>query len=196
MKIDYDILDETHFDYMANTLLNKYILVINKREYRIIEIEFYLHSDNHPDDYVHRHPDQLSSNMFYFHKFKSGSYKGGTFKGHDLCFGDENTYFGILIRSIYDIANDTVIEGPCNTVNRILSEYNYDSVREFVGDGLGILGNDRGYVLKRNRDLVKKKIYVGSRIGLSDKFPEYQNRKYRYVIYKSRIKKKSNLEEL
>ena len=35
----------------------------------------------------------------YFHKFKNGSYKEGTFKGMDISLGnsDKNIYFGILI---------------------------------------------------------------------------------------------------
>lgn len=82
---------------------------------------------------------------WYFHRFGK-TYKVGTYKGMDLTFGKgDKAYGGILIRAISSVgATDgkhlppnEFIEGPCNTVNKIL-EHNsdkdniYKEVKEFV----------------------------------------------------------------
>jgi len=40
-----------------------------------------------------------------------------------------------------------------------------------------------------NDSLNKEQIFIGPRIGLSDKYPEYKNKLYRFLIYKNLIKK-------
>jgi len=169
----------------AERLLNRRLLVVNNKRYRIAEIEFYLHNDDHRDSYVHCNEDQLQYNKFYFHKFANGTYKNGTFKGLDITFGDEetNTYFGILIRAVYDIKQKVMIEGPCNVVNRLLSDLNCDCVMDYVN------GNTKKILIVRNTEIKKKPIWVGPRIGLSNKYPKYRNKLYRYVIYKDYIKR-------
>jgi 3-methyladenine DNA glycosylase Mpg len=167
------------FDEIAEKIFNHTVLMINKKEYRICEIEFYLKNKQHLDKYVHGNPDQQKYNSWYFHKFSNGSYKSGTFKGLDIALGDEGTHCGILIRSIFDIEDPEMIEGPCKTVNKILSEYKCDSIQEFVGkETLKAITNKHDFVLKDCK-LIKKDIYKGPRIGLSDKYPEYQNKSYR-----------------
>ena len=64
-----------------------------------------------------------------------GNYKAGSYKGLDLTFGHRgSTIGGILIRSLMPVdirkegdtlkvsggSKDLFIEGPCNSVNRIL----------------------------------------------------------------------------
>jgi 3-methyladenine DNA glycosylase Mpg len=168
-----------NFKKLANLLLNRTVFKVNKHKFRPAEIEFYLYSEDHPDSYVHCHEDQLKYGFWYFHK-TGKSYKGGTFKGLDLCLGEEDTYFGILIRSIYDIQEEKLIEGPCNCVNRILAVAEVESIKDFV---------DQGYQIKiRDEEHDEETIYRGPRIGLSDKYPKYQYKKYRYAIMKELIK--------
>jgi len=190
MIFDYDTLDSDNFNDIANKILNERVLSVNGKLYRIAEIEFYLHNENHPDTYVHCNQDQLLHKCFYFHKFGNGTYKGGTFKGMDITFGDESsdTYFGILIRAIYDIEEKQMIEGPCNTVNRILSDLQYDSIIDFTKNKT-IMINNKKLSLIKDKNLKEKTIWVAPRIGLSNKYPEYRQNLYRYVIYKNLIKK-------
>ena len=35
----------------------------------------------------------------------------------------------MLIRSIYDIENDVMIEGPCRTVNKLIGSYGFEKIR-------------------------------------------------------------------
>jgi hypothetical protein len=200
LQLNYNLLDEISFHVFAHILLNKSCLVVNTKKYRFVEIEFYLHGKNHKDKYVHCDLDQLLYGTFYFHKFKNGTYKAGTFKGMDITLGDTDTktYFGILIRAIQDIDTDTIIEGPCNVVNRILAEYGCDSILEFTGGvNLNIFENDYNFIVKKSKKLEPEKIYIGPRIGLSDKFESFKDQKYRYAIYKNKIKKqKTKLIEI
>ena len=38
----------------------------------------------------------------------------------DFCFGNDKMYYGILIRSVYDLENHKIITGPCLVVNEII----------------------------------------------------------------------------
>ena len=124
----------------ANTILNHILIYLpltkNKKAYRICEIEFYLFNNKtHKDNYVHCSLDQLKWQKFYFHQFKNGSYKSGTYKGMDMTFGvlEREIYFGVLIRSIMDMETGEFIEGPCRSVNKILEIYQSHDVKEFLG---------------------------------------------------------------
>lgn len=194
-NVNYDTLSEENFDGIADTVLNKtYLLINGEAKFRIAEIEFYLFSPkNHPDQYVHCHTDQLTCNKFYFHKHKTGTYKNGTFKGVDITLGDvkSKTYFGILIRAIYDMKNENMIEGPCKCVNKILELCSMESINELTGGQmLDIFQNEKLRLIKFKYDgSDKETIMVGPRIGLSNKYPDYRNRHYRYVISSHAIKK-------
>ena len=48
------------------------------------------------------------------------SFKCGTYKGMDITFGNKNIFGGILIRSIMDLNDGSYIEGPCNSVSKLL----------------------------------------------------------------------------
>jgi len=97
------------FEEKARELLDKKGIEVDGRVYEIYEIEFYFHSEDHPDPFVHCHADQLTDDCWYFHK-QSHNYRGGTFKGLDLTFGGEANYGGILIRFIQPYGEE-VIEG-------------------------------------------------------------------------------------
>ena len=187
-----------NFEFIANKLLNGTIILINSKRFRICELEFYLYDESHKDEYVHRDPEQKRELCWYFHKFKTGNYKSGTFKGMDLTFGSMNRYCGILIRSILNIKNDKMIEGPCNTVNTILKKYKIESINEFTNNKiLSAIQNRRRFIVQHSKNLKKEPIYSGQRVGLSDKFPNFRSRPYRFLIYPKRIKKqKRNLKKI
>jgi len=199
-ELNYDTLDETYFDEIADRLLNECQLVVNGKAFRLVEIEFYLKTAHHNDEYTHCDADQLLMHTFYFHKFKTGTYKAGTFKGMDLTFGDadEEAYFGILVRAIQDIEHNTIIEGPCKVVDRILLEYGHQNIAALTDyQSLNIFENEKQFILEVNEDLEHETISAGPRIGLSNKYPEFRHRSYRYVIFRNRIKKeKTKLKDL
>jgi 3-methyladenine DNA glycosylase Mpg len=181
-------LDPTEFHSIAEKIINSCQLSVNGTNFWISEIEFYLHSPKHPDPCVHCNEDQLLKFSFYFHrsgKSKTSGYKGGTFKGVDLTFGDGEIYFGILIRTIEN--ENEIVEGPCRVVNKILELYEVKSISELTHDtNLNIYQNHRNLVLisaTRN-----EKIYMGTRIGLGDK--EYSDKIYRYATNKVKKEKK------
>lgn len=193
ISIDYETFNDSGFYDIANILLNKSVLSVSDSLYRIVEVEFYYKSDIHNDEYVHCDPDQLLKNTFYFHKFKTGTYKAGTFKGLDITLGDkdEDVYFGILIRAIQNLDTLEIIEGPCKSVNKILEEYEVDKIIDFTNKEIfDIFENRQNFVLLNEEDRLEiQKIASGPRIGLSDKYPEFKNRPYRFAIYKEKIKK-------
>jgi len=192
-KLNYDTLNDEYFYDAADVILNGVYLNVNKTKYRIIEIEFYLKCKGHNDPCTHGDPDQLLMHTFYFHKFKTGTYKAGTFKGMDLTFGSvkEKAYFGILVRSILNIKTGQIIEGPCNVVNKILSEYACESIMDFTnGENLNIFDNDKNFIIVPTEKLIRHKIAAGPRIGLNkEKYPDHWNKNYRFVINKEKIKK-------
>ena len=164
-------------DSYCQTVLDTRQLNINGQIASLVEIEAYLHSASHPDPYVHQNQDQKNYATWYFHKHKNGTYKGGTFKGMDLILGNEKFFFGILIRTIR--VGDNVIEGPCNCVNYILKTCGKDTVKDLVdSNGIDVT---KGLVTLIKSDSVNSNIISGPRIGLSDKYPEWKDVKYRYV---------------
>lgn len=192
-NLNYIFLDDTYFISIADRLLNDCYLKINKKKYRLVEIEFYLKCKSHDDPYTHCDFDQLLMHTFYFNKFKTGTYKSGTFKGLDLTYGDteEKAYFGILIRTIENMNTKEIVEGPCNVVNRILQEYDLSNIMDFTnGENLNIFLNNKNFVLVISNKLSQRKIFAGPRIGLSAKYPTFQNRLYRFVAGENKIKKK------
>jgi hypothetical protein len=143
---------------------------------------------------THYNLDQQIMHGFYFNKFSNGTYKGGTFCGFDITFGGDNAYFGILLRSIQNMTNHKITEGPCNVVRCILKEYNCDSIMNFTnGANLNITDNDQNFFLVYSPNILQKQIYAGPRIGLSNKYPEYVNRAYRFATDKDKLKKKKTL---
>ncbi len=183
-----------NFSFIANKILNCTILMINNSPHRICEIEFYLYSTTHPDLYVHRSEDQTKTGTWYFHRFNNGTYKNGTFKGLDIVLGTKDNYGAVLIRSIFDVNRKTFIEGPCKTVNHILALTGFDTVLSFTeNNSLNILNNIRGLILVEGIPTVLESIRYGPRIGLSNKYPEYQNKMYRYAIGPVKKEKKKLL---
>jgi len=195
-EIDYQNIDQDLLDRMADSILNKHQLYIpdsdgNNHVFRICEIEFYIKNDNHNDEYTHQDEHQKTYGKWYFHRTKNGNYKGGTYKGVDITFGNDDTYFSVLIRSIYSTKDSELYEGPCRCVNTMLELNGCKSIGDYMEDRTD--PPSARYTInihiKRCKGLEKYDIYSGPRVGLSDKYKEYQTKPYRYVIMNDHIKK-------
>jgi 3-methyladenine DNA glycosylase Mpg len=109
------------FTRIAGRLLNGSRLDVRGRPHRFVEVEFYLHDpDAHPDPSTHRDPLQLTAGRWYFHRTR-GVYRGGSFKGFDLTFGDGRAFGGILIRGL-ETPEGTLIDGPSLCVDHLLAQ--------------------------------------------------------------------------
>jgi len=107
------------FADLAARLLNTTDLVIAGVPYRFAELEAYYYGEGHPDPFTHRDPLQLQNGRWYFHR-TAGEYRGGSFKGVDLTFGDGKALFGMLVRTIVAPGGE-VIDGPSLTVDHVLA---------------------------------------------------------------------------
>lgn len=186
--------DYTQFNTLADIILNNTLLIVKDKRYRICEIEFYYQSDQHNDQYSHGSEEQHMLGKFYFHKYKNGTYKSGTYKGLDITVSPNSSVcFGILIRSIQDQDTMQFIEGPCKSVNQMLELFGCQTVNQFVLGKtlpLDIYDTNNQFYLTHTCSLSNESIYMGPRIGLSDKYPDFQSRWYRYAILTHNIKKK------
>jgi 3-methyladenine DNA glycosylase Mpg len=190
--IDYESIDENIIQKIAEAIFMKYVLIVENKEFRICEIEFYVKNNNHDNKYTHSDSLQKTFGKWYFHRYPNGSYKSGTWKGIDLTLGNNNTFFGVLIRSIYDSDVDEMIEGPCKVVNLILQlSCDKNDVKEYMENKKSPLSarSIKNFYLKRKQNLSIETIYKGPRIGLSDKYPEWKTINYRFIIKKNYIKK-------
>lgn len=194
--IPQNLIDHTKLNELSTYILNKIILRIKDQCYRICEIEYYIYCDEHKDAYTHQNNDQLEFGKFYFHKYKTGGYKSGTYKGMDITLGDKerNVYFGILIRSIYNLESKEFIEGPCRTVNKMLELFGKPDVKAFmVGKQQLSMDDPQNEVWLEEFNLPEEDVYQGPRIGLSDKYPEFRTILYRYATMIKSIKKERRL---
>ena len=197
------------FKNIANELIKNYHLIVNKQKFAIAEVEFYLKTRKHSDPYIHGDELQKNIGMWYFHRQNNGNYKGGTFKGLDITFGDEHkhTRGGILIRSIVPVDKknnlkmDEIIDGPCNVVNKIIeltSEHHDETVAGLVGaltkrEQPSCTKKSLLYLVESSPRNVR--IYRSPRIGLtlksgdtSDKI-DFVMKNYRFLIHPNILKK-------
>lgn len=139
----------------AKSLLTDYNLMIAGQPHEIVEVEMYLKSPTHPDPYVHGYSEQELSGVFYFHRM-GASYRGGTYKGMDICFGGgagSGIFHGVLVRSIVT-PDGTLVSGPCCCVDYILAQVGTASVANLVSETLA--NNINAYQTDKSLHLVKR----------------------------------------
>jgi hypothetical protein len=126
---------EASFREIAADLLSRTTLMMNDAAMKILEVEMYYTNKEHPDPYTHCHPRQLRFGEWYYHRIGRGigaddskGIKEGTYCGLDLTLGDDETYFGILIRSIED-QDGHVVNGPCLVVRHLMSLANVTTAK-------------------------------------------------------------------
>jgi hypothetical protein len=186
---------DRYFARIAELLLGGTALIIAGEPHQLREVEFYLHSDGHPDPYVHRAALQQTSARWYFHREGRG-YRGGSFKGIDLTFGPTTVYGGALLRSM-SCPDGTVINGSSLCVDYLLQRTGASSVAALDA----ALGEhsvfEPGQIQLRAEPCVTgPATWATARVGLSfqrlDRFPEmldYFPRRYRFLNAPRDIKK-------
>jgi hypothetical protein len=187
---------EPWFTDIAQYLLNNFHLSINNEPHRIIEIECYYYSPTHQDVFAHRDAIQLNCARWYFHKI-GGTYKGGTFKGLDLTFGDSNSYGGILIRTV-ETPGGSIICGPSLCVDYLLSKCDSKNITMLDDKIAQRTAFDNSNILRLSTSPIcgQNKIFTTARVGLSLKKATSTNnmqsfllRPYRYLTEPRKITK-------
>lgn len=200
MQTEIALAKQGTFYPLVKKLMQNTTLCVNNQKFFLHELEIYLYTANHQDKYVHLNSDQLQYGKWYFHKYKNGTLKNGSFKGLDIVLGNiaSLTYFGVLIRAIRQVDEFGVfeiIEGPCKVVNKI-KDLTRLSLSEL--DALSWTDTNTLYLEINEHALNNCSIYTGPRIGLSDKYPEWKDLNYRFVAYRStskQIKRLSLIQE-
>jgi hypothetical protein len=183
------------FDRIAARLLNGTRLVVNRQPHRLAEIEFYLYSPEHPDVFSHREPIQHHAGRWYFHR-THGVYRGGSFKGIDVSFGNLRSFGGILFRSI-ETPEQVLINGPSLIVDHLLDLTGAESVGQLDMAIRGRLAWDETNLLYLEwfDPPIEREVFHSARVGLSlkrTKSPEATDfimRPYRYLTEPRRIAK-------
>lgn len=188
------------FEEIARRLLWGACLDTPAERFFIREVEFYLHGPGHEDPFAHQHPKQLEVGTWYFHRAgqSHGSYRGGSFKGLDITFG-EGAFGGILIRTL-----DTpggVINGSSLCVDALLEACACRTVAELDAAVAGREIDDRESPLRvwfcAPNDFT---LYRSARVGLTLKraaehptMPDFIERPYRFMVAPWEIKKGRDL---
>ncbi len=192
-----DVGADTWFSAVAARLLNGTRLVVGGEALRLAEVEFYYFSAEHPDVFAHRDPIQMECGRWYFHR-TGGVYRGGSFKGLDLTFGDGAARGGILIRGV-DRQDDRRIDGPSLCVDHFLDATGAEGVAALDRAVAGRVGWDPGNPLRlvEGAEGEMRTVYHSARVGLSLKRarknaaepPRYLMRPYRYLTEPRRTAK-------
>ena len=180
---------QSDFDKIAKVLLNETELITKENSYRIREIEFYYHSDNHTDFYCHKNERQKKSNRLYFHRFKNpDKYERLKQKGIDITIGNgKSIYGGILIRAIENIKTNEILTGIGNITNQIINEIGGTSViQDIYNSNKTIFDSSAPIYLKSFLDnglKIFKKHRQGLNLKKEDLESFYLNSKYNYFTY-------------
>jgi hypothetical protein len=176
------------FAALADRLLTATDFIVAGRPYRFAELEAYYFSPAHPDPFTHRDPVQLHPGRWYFHR-TGGVYRGGSFKGVDLTFGDGAATFGVLIRTV--VAPDgAVIDGPSLVVDHLLARTGAATVPALDARIAGRLAWDGSSPLavREAKPVRTADVLATARVGLSLKRhrgnpdgPRFVMRPYRYL---------------
>ena len=109
---------ETRFKEIAENLFNNFIIKTSYGDFRFEEIEFYFHSNKHPD-YI-AHPRKSEPLIWYINdfggidiNFKSEAKKQNpNDPWSKYCWDEESYYGGILIRQLKRISDELLLDGP------------------------------------------------------------------------------------
>jgi hypothetical protein len=184
------------FARIAERLLNGSRLVVGRQQYRLVEIEFYYWSKEHSDPFTHRDPIQFGIGRWYFHR-THGVYRGGSFKGLDLTFGDAQASGGILFRGM-ETPEGALIDGPSRCVDHLLDAAGAATVAELDRAVNERLAWEDGnlLILEMTDALENRAIFRSQRVGLllkraaaRSEGPRFLMRPYRYLSQPRRTKK-------
>jgi len=180
---------EEMFDNIAKELIFYHLITTPKGLCKIQEIEFYYHSVDHPDPYVHKNKRQLEFCNWYFHRFKEvDSFLKFSRNGVDITFGNKNKdiYGGILIRKIFNIDTKEKIKGINHVVKYLISDISKEEITKLATENINIFDDNYPLFLKGTKKENFHKLNKAIRNGLSIKdnllHKEYYNKKYCYFV--------------
>lgn len=162
---------------------------------RLLEVEIYLHREQHPDPFAHRDPIQTQVGRWYLHR-KGRSYRNGSFKGLDMTFGGPDFHGGILIRTLRT-GEGRVINGPSLCVDYVLERSGCGSLGE-LDERIGAdrLWEEGNPLQLRPAAPIQSTTYATPRVGLSlARVPDdpsaaaYLLRAYRFLREPQEVKK-------
>ena len=179
----------------SNIILNTSELVICNKRYYVRETEAYFYSTTiHQDPYMNTNYQKPVTWNFY-HDRDNGKYKIG------IMFGDsdsESNYGNMLIRSIYDIKEMKLIEGPYNVVDEIITGYSLDDfmcrlARRTGGNTISVTGSNTLKLIpsKKARDdeiLASPRVGLTLNRGILHHEDEFIMRPYRFTTYTDELK--------
>lgn len=186
------IITADDFDVLAEIFLKHAVIKVRSMFYRLREIEFYLFSENHKDSYAHQQDGLKKYGEVYLHRHNNGTFKNGNYKSMDLTLGNESRWFGILVRGLNIISGDleTSIDGPCLCVNHMLTQYGVTDVQSYCNEFGDPTASHFATVYYSQQPWTESEIINGPRIGLSERYPDFKERKYRYGLSGHRYKKR------
>ena len=183
------------FTAIATRLLDGCRLVAAGQPHRFAEVEFYYCGDGHLDRFTHCDPLQLACGRWYFHRSR-GTYRGGSFKGIDLTFGDGAAFGGVLVRGL-EAPDGTRIDGPSLCVDHLLKTTGHEAIAPLDRVIGGRVAWEEGNPLWLQAAPPEgRRLYRSGRVGLTLKkakppsdLPRYILRPYRYLTEPRRTAK-------
>lgn len=186
------------FHRIAHCLLCDTRLMVKGKPHRLVEIEiYYHHPEFHPDIFAHCDPIQLHCGRWYFHRTK-GEYRGGSFKGLDISFGEDDAHAGVLIRGVESPEGGALIDGPSLHVDHLLTMTGHSSVANLDSaiDERLAWEEDSPLQLLAIDEVEERQVYTTARVGLSLKRaqqsalpPKFVLQPYRFLTEPKRTKK-------
>ena len=185
------------FDDIATSLLRHTMLVAEKSQYLIREIEFYFSGEyyNHFDTYAHSNQYKTVQRQgqfgeWYFHRYKSAdNYSKQKFRGLDISFGNEKfkNFGGILIRKIEPIETAKIIDGISNIVGEIIDKIGTPQLHTVATEiGKFVFDTNCSLHLEDCDNSSDKPIYKTTRVipqPDSKSKEEFYSKQYRYFNY-------------
>jgi hypothetical protein len=168
------------FDNIAKYLMRNTCIFAGDAQYAIVELEFYYHSDAHPDPYVYCDEEQLTCGKWFCN---------GT--GLDITFGEpRKDYGGILIRGMKRLNEpQSYISGPSTIFKELFSKTSKVTNK-----------NSFFYLGEMDAEMNNTEFIRSERIGLSQKKEEdtknYLEKEYRYItdlVVEHKFKNKENV---
>lgn len=185
------------FDAIATRLLTGCQFLVAGKPHRFVEVEVYYNAPVHPDPFAHCDPVQKQAGRWYFHR-TGGIYRGGSFKGVDLAFGDDTAYGGFLIRGLEEV-DGKFVDGPSLCVDHLLTTTGQRDVATLDAAVAGRVAweNDNPLFLEWLTVPMERSILRTPRVGLSlkrakppgEQHLRYLMRHYRYCTEPRRTAK-------
>ena len=155
-----------YFHRICDKVLNQSYLKLRDELWKLREIEVYCNGLSFCDEFTHGDEQQKKNGTFYFHRTGKG-YRGGTYKGVDLAFGNSKCFGGLLVRTIQNDKTGEIVCGPSLCVDKILSVLGHEKIEDCVAARGVSFTEESDFCLVEADSNRKEKIFTGPRVGLS-----------------------------